>query len=127
MLISLHQIKNDKFKKGNCYSFTFEYEEHRLLFLGMNFEDEPPVFETILDFLHYCEDTEQDGKNEIISLYFHYCNEYGEPINTETYFNLIGKWCDERKCYIFPRIEDCSEFEPTKKKNILSQLAQEIL
>ena len=125
MFITPHQIKNDKFKKGECYDFTFEYEEHKLIFLGLNFADEPPVFDTILNFLHYCSDTDQDDSNEIISLYFHHCNDYGEPINKDCHFNLIGEWSAEKKCYDFPRIESCSLYEPKKKQNILSLLAQE--
>ena len=125
MFITLQQIKDNKFSKGDCYDFTFEYEEHKLIFLGMNFVDEPPVFDTLLNFLHYCRDTEQDDKNEVVSLYLHYCNEYGEPIKKGSLFNLIGEWNDERKGYHFPRIEKCSRFEPQKKSSILSLLAQE--
>lgn len=124
MVITLQQIRNNKFKRGDCYNTTFEYEDHKLTFIGMNFEDEPPVFETILDFLHYCSDTEQNDKNEIISLYFHYCNDYGEPMKKDSLFNLIGEWDNERKCYLFPRIESCEEYIPKKKQTILSLLSQ---
>ena len=119
------QIRDNKFKKRHCYDFTFEYEDHKLIFLGLNFVDEPPVFDTVLDFLHYCSDTEQDDKNEVISIYFQYCNKYGEPIKKDCHFNLVGEWNDGRKGYHFPRIEKCSEFEPQKKQGILSQLVQE--
>ena len=113
MFLTIQQITADFFKQGDCYNTAFEYEEHSLIFLGVNFENEYPVFDTVFNFIDYCYDRDkQQAVYHNLSLYFHYCDIYGEPINTDTHFNIVCSFDTDRNCYLIPRIDWFKQFEP---------------